>query len=55
MNVRSSEAFFASYMNLVQNTSLYLKRLQNSEKPGEWLEVVTAGRGYSLPGMGLFI
>jgi hypothetical protein len=45
IDLKSSTAFFASYMNLVQNTSLYLRRPQNSEKPGEWLEVVSAGHG----------
>lgn len=45
IDLKSSTAFFASYMNLVQNTSLYLRRPQTSKKPGEWLEIVSAGHG----------
>jgi hypothetical protein len=44
-DIESSSAFFASYMNLVQNTSLYLRQPPNSEKPGEWLELASAGHG----------
>jgi hypothetical protein len=45
IDIEQSDAFFASYMNQVQNTSLYLRRPQKSERPGEWLEVVSAGHG----------
>lgn len=45
IDIEYSNAFFASYMNQVQNTSLYLRRPENSENPGEWLEVVSAGHG----------
>ncbi|MFC2125760.1 hypothetical protein ACFLU5_13210 [Bacteroidota bacterium] len=40
-----ADAFFASYMNSVQNTSLFLRRPKDSNKPGEWLEVASAGHG----------
>ena len=46
IDLEYADCFFASYMNSVQNTSLFLRRPENSKiKPGEWLEIASAGHG----------
>lgn len=45
IDLEYADAFFASYMNSVQNTSLFLRRYKASDKPGEWLEITSPGHG----------
>ena len=42
-DVAESSTFWASYMNLVQNTSLFLRGMPKDETETHWLEVTSAG------------
>jgi hypothetical protein len=52
VNIESSYTFWASYMNLVQNTSLYLHGVLKGEQEVRWLEMTSAGHNGS--GTGTF-
>ena len=45
VDVESSSTFWASYMNFVQNTSLYLRGALQGEQESGWLEMTSAGHG----------
>jgi len=44
-DIESSHTFYASYMNQVQNTSLYLRGIPGGEDSAKWLEVTSPGHG----------
>lgn len=47
LDIKSSTTFWASYMNLVQNTSLYLHATLKRRGKHEWLEMTSAGHNGS--------
>ncbi|MHC4295135.1 MAG: hypothetical protein ACYSTL_06075, partial [Planctomycetota bacterium] len=49
-DVNSTLMLFASYMNLVQNTSLFLRGVREARGGLEWLEMVTPGHPSSASG-----
>lgn len=51
-DIESSYTFWASYMNLVQNTSLFLHGALKDDKEARWLEMTSAGHNGS--GTGTF-
>jgi len=51
-DIDSSYTFWASYMNLVQNTSLFLHGVLKGEQEARWLEMTSAGHNGS--GTGTF-
>jgi|GEM_PF-5132407 len=52
-DIDSSSFFFASYMNQVQNTSIFLRTPGNDLQEKEWFEITSAGH-YSSDGTGIF-
>ncbi len=52
VDIESSHTFWASYMNLVQNTSLYLRAALKGESETRWLEMTSAG--HNSKGSGTF-
>ena len=48
VDVESSSTFWASYMNLVQNTSLFLRGVLQGEQEARWLEMTSAGHNGGL-------
>ncbi len=48
VDVESSSTFWASYMNLVQNTSLFLRGVLKEEQEAQWLEMTSAGHNGGL-------
>ncbi len=43
VDIESSDSFWASYLNLVQNPSLYLRGALRGEPEAKWLEMTSAG------------
>ena len=52
-NIESSSSFFASYMNQVQNTSLFIRTPEGQDGDKQWLEITSAGHNAS-DGTGVF-
>jgi len=52
VDIESSYSFWASYMNLVQNTSLYLHGALKDDRNAQWFEMTSAGHNGS--GTGTF-
>lgn len=48
VNIKIFYALWASYMNLVQNTSLYLRGVLKGEQEARWLEMTSAGHNGGL-------
>ena len=53
-DIKSSSCFWASYMNQVQYTSIFLRTPGESCPPGTWLEIASAGHSAS-DGIGIFV
>jgi len=52
-HIESSSSFFASYMNQVQNTSLFIRTPEGQDGDKQWLEITSAGHNAS-DGTGVF-
>ena len=52
-DIEYSSSFFASYMNQVQNTSIFLRTPGKDEDKKQWLEIASAGHGAD-DGIGVF-
>jgi hypothetical protein len=52
-DIESSSSFWASYMNQVQYTSLFIRNPEETGKGKEWLEIASAGHSAS-DGVGIF-
>ena len=53
VDIESSSSFWASYMNQVQNTSLFIRNLRENGNGKQWLEIASAGHSAS-DGVGIF-